>query len=78
MSAGRLGRRAKPEGIGAPPSAAAPPTDVPVAVTLRRVVAGHPRAFAAFAAGLLAWVVLAYLPPGKMPDWPGQTRAILA
>jgi len=45
---------------------------------LRRVVAGHPRAFAALAAALLAWAVLAYLPPGKMPDWPGQTQAILA
>ena len=45
---------------------------------LRRVVAGHPRAFAALAAGLLAWAALADLPPGRMPDWPGQTQAILA
>lgn len=45
---------------------------------LRRVAASHPRAFAALVAALLAWAVLADLPPGRMPDWPGQTQAILA
>lgn len=43
-----------------------------------RVVAGHPRAFAAPGAALPVWAVLPLLSPGPMPDWPGQTRAILA
>lgn len=46
--------------------------------TLRRVMAGHPRSFAALGAALLVWTVLPLLPPGRMPDWPGHTRAILA
>lgn len=38
----------------------------------RRVLAGHPRTFAALAIGLAAWLLLGGIAPG----WPNQTRAI--
>ncbi len=42
-------------------------------VTLpRRVLAGHPRSFAALVIGLAAWLVMGGINPG----WPAQTRAI--
>jgi len=37
-----------------------------------RVLAGHPRTFAALAIGVIAWAVLV----GFTPGWPAQTRAI--
>lgn len=66
-----------PGRIGAP-RAMAPMAEAPATGALRRVVAGHPRAFAALGAALLVWAMLPLLPPGRMPGWPGQTRGILA
>ena len=41
--------------------------------TLRNVVTGHPRAFAALAAGVAVWAALTF----ARPAWPSLTRSIL-